>query len=116
MPTLVAIRDHKRNAWMLQARSDLDAEKALNALVVAAGLTPPYSHSLARLVELLKSQGVATEAFKQLHLKALTRTNAQTRYPADDEAPSDLFDANDSQQALTTAAAVVKAAAALLAG
>lgn len=127
----------RATAWMLQARSDLEAaqtlaqagfhaqacytasqaaEKALKALVVAAGLTPPYSHSLERLVDLLKNQGVATEVFEPLHLKALTRMNSQSRYPSADEAPADLFDANDSQQALETAAVVVEAASELLAG
>ncbi|MBM5797508.1 MAG: HEPN domain-containing protein [Cyanobacteria bacterium M_surface_7_m2_040] len=127
----------RASAWMLQSSSDLEAaktlaqagfhahacytasqaaEKALKALVVAAGLTPPYSHSLERLVDLLKAQGLATEAFEPLHLKALTRMNSQSRYPSADEAPADLFDANDSQQALTTAARVVEAASALLAG
>jgi hypothetical protein len=37
--------------------------------------------------------------------------NSETRYPQGDEAPSDLFDANDSQTALATAEDVVRIAA-----
>lgn len=125
----------RAQAWMRQARNDLEAahvtasrgfhaqacylagqaaEKALKALLLAMGITPPYSHSLERLVELLHSQGLETSAFMDLHLKPLTRMNSDSRYPQGDEAPVDLFDARDSQQALDTAEAVVRLAAAEL--
>ncbi len=125
----------RAEAWIRQAQNDLDAarcmageefdaqacylagqaaEKALKALLVAAGITPPYSHSLERFVEMLHSQGLNTHALAELHLKPLTRMNSETRYPQGDEAPSDLFDANDSQAALATAAAVLRFAAAEL--
>ncbi|MEB3173535.1 MAG: HEPN domain-containing protein [Cyanobacteriota bacterium] len=127
----------RAEAWLRQAQNDLEAarvtgqggfhaqacylagqaaEKALKAAIVAAGITPPHSHSLERLVVMLREQGIATETLDALHLKALTRMNSETRYPQGDEAPADLFDANDTQQALLTAAQVVEAAAALLAG
>jgi HEPN domain-containing protein len=92
------------------------AEKALKALLVAAGLTPPYSHALDRLVETLGEQGIAIEAFEGLRLKALTRMNSETRYPQGDEAPADLFDAQDSAEALLTAEQVLQIAASHLAG
>jgi len=57
------------------------AEKALKALLLATGITPPYSHSLERLVEMLHSQGLETSAFMDLHLKPLTRMNSDSRYP-----------------------------------
>jgi HEPN domain-containing protein len=79
-------------------------------------MTPPYSHSLERLVQLLREQGVNTQALEGLQLKALTRMNTESRYPQDDEAPADLFDGRDSELALTTASAVVQSAAAHLAG
>jgi len=127
----------RAQAWLRQADNDLEAarltagqgfhaqacylagqadEKALKAVLVAAGLTPPYSHSLERLAQLLRDQGVDTQTLEGLQLKALTRMNSESRYPQDDEAPADLFDARDSELALTTAAAVVLNAAVHLAG
>ena len=90
------------------------AEKALNALVLATGITPPYRHSLERLVEMLHSQGLDTSALMDLPLKSLTRMNSDSRNPQGDEAPVDLFGARDSRQALDTAAAVVRLVAAEL--
>jgi HEPN domain-containing protein len=90
------------------------AEKALKALLVAAGITPPYSHSLERFVEMLQTQGLNTQALTELRLKPLTRMNSDTRYPQGDEAPADLFDANDSAAALSTAEAVLRIATAEL--
>ena len=118
-------------AWIRQANNDLEAagltagqgfhaqacylagqaaEKALKALVLAAGITPPYSHSLEKLVELLQQQGMDLPGLAELHLKALTRMNSASRYPQGDEAPADLFDAKDSTTALGTAEAVVRIA------
>ncbi|MGB5135660.1 MAG: HEPN domain-containing protein [Prochlorococcaceae cyanobacterium] len=125
----------RAEAWLRQARSDLEAarcvasgefhaqacslagqaaEKALKALLVAAGITPPYSDSLERFVEMLHGQGLNTQDLGALRLKPLTRMNSDTRYPQGDEAPADLFDANDSQAALATAEAVVRIATAEL--
>ena len=122
-------------AWIRQAQNDLEAarftagqgfhaqacylagqaaEKALKALVLAAGITPPYSHSLEKLVELLQQQGLDLPDLAELHLKALTRMNSASRYPQGDEAPADLFDANDSTTAIGTAEAVVRIAMAQL--
>ncbi|MFM7653635.1 MAG: HEPN domain-containing protein [Vulcanococcus sp.] len=127
----------RSQAWIRQALNDLEAarcvaeqgfhaqtcylagqaaEKALKALVVAAGITPPHSHSLERLVELLQSEGLSVESLRDLPLKPLTRMNSETRYPQGDEAPADLFDSRDSDLALSTAASVVQLAAAELAG
>jgi HEPN domain-containing protein len=92
------------------------AEKALKAVLVAAGITPPYSHSLERLAKVLQQEGLALDALNQLHLKPLTRMISETRYPQGDEAPVDLYDANDSDSALSTADAVVQVAARALAG
>jgi len=127
----------RAEAWIRQADSDLNAarcmesqgfhaqacylaaqaaEKALKALVVATSVTPPHSHSLERLLELLDRQGLNVEPLRELRLKALTRMSSQTRYPQGDEAPADLFDAQDSEPALATATSVVGLATALLAG
>lgn len=118
----------RTEAWIRQAQNDLQAaqvtaeegfhaqacylagqaaEKALKALLVAAGITPPYSHSLEKLTELLQAQGLNLAALEALQLKALTRMNSASRYPLGDEAPADLFDARDSQLALGTATAVL---------
>lgn len=110
----------RREAWLRQARSDFEvaelteqrgfhsqacyhygqaAEKALKGLLIALGTLPPYSHSLDRLVDALSEQGIDTECLQLLHLKALTRMNSETRYPRDDEAPVDRFDARDASMA-----------------
>jgi len=110
----------RREAWLRQARSDFEvaelteqrgfhsqacyhygqaAEKALKGLLIALGTLPPYSHSLDRLVDALSEQGIDTDPLQGLHLKALTRMNSETRYPRDDEAPVDRFDARDASLA-----------------
>ena len=45
---------------------------------------------------------------QQLHLKALSRMNTETRYPRADEAPTDLYDARDSQTSLVIANKVIE--------
>lgn len=115
-------------AWVRQAQSDLAvarltaaegfhaqaryhagqaAEKALKGLLVACGVAPPYSHSLDRLLEAIADQGLDTTSVKALPLKALTRMNSETRYPQDEEAPVDRFDAHDSGRALSLATSVL---------
>ena len=101
------------NDWIEAGQA---AEKALKAVLVAAGITPPYSHSLERLATVLQQEGLALEDLNDLHLKPLTRMISETRYPQGDEAPVDLYDANDSDSALSTANAVVQVAARALAG
>ena len=122
-------------AWFRQANSDLAvarltategfhaqacyhagqaAEKALKGLLVGCGVAPPFSHSLDRLLDALAEQGLEITAIQALPLKALTRMNSETRYPQDEEAPVDRFDAHDSDQALTMATRVVAFATAVL--
>ena len=122
-------------AWFRQANSDLAvarltategfhaqacyhagqaAEKALKGLLVGCGVAPPFSHSLDRLLEALAEQGLEITAIQALPLKALTRMNSETRYPQDEEAPVDRFDAHDSDQALAMATRVVAFATAVL--
>ena len=125
----------RSEAWLRQANSDLQAarctaqegfhsqacylagqaaEEALKALLVAAGITPPHSHSLERLVEVLQSEGLRLDGLRKLRLKPLTRMNSETRYPQGDEAPANLFDNRDSDLALATAETVVNITAAEL--
>ena len=107
-------------AWLRQAQSDFAvgkltekegfhsqacyhysqaAEKALKGLLISLGTLPPYSHSLDRLAEEIRRQGVDISTFQDIHLKAISRMNSETRYPYDDEAPTDRFDDKDSAQA-----------------
>ena len=116
------------DAWLRQATSDLAvaeltaaqgyhaqacynagqaAEKALKALLLASGATPPYSHSLPRLVEMLGLNGLDAAPLKDLRLKQLSRMASESRYPLAEEAPMDLFDVHDSTPALATAGAVI---------
>jgi len=76
-------------AWIRQAQNDLEAAR----FTAGEGF-----HAQACYLA-----GQAAE-------KALTRMNSASRYPQGDEAPADLFDANDSSTALGTAEAVVRIA------
>ena len=54
------------------------AEKALKGLLISLGTLPPYSHSLYRLAEAIREQGVDTAVLDGLHLKAISRMNSET--------------------------------------
>lgn len=116
------------DAWMRQAESDFrvgqlteaqnfhsqacyhygqTAEKALKGLLISLGIVPPYSHSLDRLVDELAGQGINVAPLRKLHLKGLSRMNSESRYPRDDEAPVDRFDARDSSLACHAAQVVL---------
>jgi len=115
-------------AWLRQADSDLAvgqlteakgfhsqacyhysqaAEKALKGALISVGILPPYSHSLDRLINALEQQGVKSNALQALHIRALSRMSSETRYPQNDEAPADRFDAKDSAQARTIAESIL---------
>lgn len=115
-------------AWLRQAQSDFAvgkltekegfhsqacyhysqaAEKALKGLLISLGTLPPYSHSLDRLIEEIRQQGVDITTFQDIHLKAISRMINETRYPYDDEAPTDRFDEKDSAQARSVAQQVL---------
>lgn len=51
--------------------------------------------------------GAEARALQSHHLKALSRMTTATRYPDGEEAPSDLFDAMDSDSALATARVIM---------
>jgi HEPN domain-containing protein len=85
-------------------------------LLLGCGVVPPYSHSLDRLLDVLGKQGLDITTLQALSLKALTRMSSETRYPQDEEAPVDRFDAHDSDQALAMATRVVAFASAVLRG
>ncbi|MEB3193703.1 MAG: HEPN domain-containing protein [Cyanobacteriota bacterium] len=118
----------RAEAWLRQATSDFGvaeltasqgyhaqacyhagqaAEKALRALLVASGATPPYSHSLPKLVEMLEQIGLDLGPLQDLQLKQLSRMASESRYPQAEEAPMDRFDAHDSTPALAMAGTVI---------
>ena len=55
----------------------------------------------------LEAGGVDVTPLRTVRLKALSRMNTETRYPSDSEAPTDRFDAEDSEQARTAASQVM---------
>ncbi len=83
------------------------AEKSLKGLLIALGEEPPRSHALERLVDALAATGLPVDQLRELQLKALSRMTTATRYPDGDEAPVDLFDARDCEQALAIARSVL---------
>lgn len=116
-------------AWLKQAENDLAmadyardgaffaqccyhsaqaAEKALKGLLIALGEEPPHSHSLDRLVDRLAGVGVRVEPLRELRLKTLSRMTTASRYPDGEEAPVDLFDAADCEEALEIAGGVLQ--------
>ena len=118
----------RADAWMRQAKSDWavaeltaqqgfysqacyhygqSAEKALKAMLISLGSLPPYSHALDRLVESLEAEGVDVTPIRTVRLKALSRMNSETRYPSENEAPADRFDAEDSDEARSVAEQVM---------
>jgi HEPN domain-containing protein len=50
---------------------------------------------------------VATEPLAGLRLNALSQMNSATRYPDGDQAPSELFDRVDAEEAMLTAKKVL---------
>ena len=118
----------RADAWMRQAKSDWavaeltaqqgfhsqacyhygqSAEKALKAMLISLGSLPPYSHALDRLVDNLEAGGVDVTPIRTVRLKALSRMNSETRYPSENEAPADRFDAEDSDEARSVAEQVM---------
>jgi HEPN domain-containing protein len=92
------------------------AEKACKAVLIGVVVEPPRSHSLERLVEALEAVGLDTQPLRALRLPALSRMNTATRYPDGEEAPRDLFDGRDSEDALQAARAVLAWASQALGG
>ena len=99
----------RRNGFHAQACffATQAAEKALKGAILELGGEPPRSHVLGMLVKLLAAEGLDVTALAPLPLTALSRMTVTSRYPLDDTPPSELFDARDSDQALSTAEAVL---------
>ena len=71
------------------------------------GVEPPHAQVLNDLVQRLGDNGLNTDQLETLPLRALSRMAIQSRYPLDATPPSELFDAADAEQALSTAAEVL---------
>ena len=118
----------RTGAWRRQARNDLElaelarrndfhaqacffatqaAEKALKGAILELGQEPPHTQVLGQLVKLLAAEGLDVTALAPLPLTALSRMTVTSSDPLDDTPPSELFDPRDSDQALTTAEAVL---------
>ena len=118
------------NAWLSQAENDLAlarlacdngylaqacffasqaAEKALKSALLELGQEPPHTHVLADLTAALAASGLDVAALEGLPLRRLSRMAITSRYPLDATPPSELFDREETEQALDTAAAVIRA-------
>ena len=97
-------------AWLVQARNDLDlaelacrhgflaqacyfasqaAEKALKSALLELGLEPPHTHVLGDLLTRLQAAGLDITSFQTLPLKALSRMGITSRYPIDATPPAE---------------------------
>ena len=118
------------NAWLSQAENDLAlarlacengylaqacffasqaAEKALKSALLELGLAPPHTQVLTDLTGALAASGLDVAALERLPLRRLSRMAVTSRYPMDATPPSELFDRDETDQALDTAAAVIRA-------
>ena len=116
------------DAWLRQAHNDLElaqlakdndylaqacfyasqaAEKGLKSALLELGLEPPHTHVLNDLVKRLKETGLDTQALEVIPLRSLSRMAIQSRYPMDATPPSELFDPDETDQALATAREVL---------
>ena len=118
------------NAWLTQAENDLAlahlacdngylaqacffasqaVEKALKSALLELGQEPPHTHVLNDLTASLAASGLDVAALEGLPLRRLSRMAITSRYPLDATPPSELFDREETDQALDTAAAVIRA-------
>ena len=116
------------DAWLRQAQNDLElaqlardngylaqacfyasqaAEKGLKSALLELGLEPPHTHVLNDLTRRLKETGLETKDLEALSLRSLSRMAIQSRYPVDATPPSELFDPDETDQALATAREVL---------
>ena len=118
------------NAWLSQAENDLAlarlacdngylaqacffasqaAEKALKSALLELGQEPPHTHVLPDFTAALAASGLDVAALEGLPLRRLSRMAITSRYPMDATPPSELFDRDETEQALDTAASVIRA-------
>ncbi|QEY32358.1 HEPN domain-containing protein [Synechococcus sp. RSCCF101] len=115
-------------AWLRQAENDLAlaelakahgflaqacffasqaAEKALKGALLELGLEPPHTHVLGDLVHRLQDAGLDVTPFAALPLQRLSRMAISSRYPQESTPPSELFDLDETREAIGTARSVI---------
>ena len=83
-------------------------KKGLKSALLELGLEPPpHTHVLNDLTRRLKGTGLETKDLEALSLRSLSRMAIQSRYPVDATPPSELFDPEETDQALATAREVL---------
>ena len=128
MTSFRQLRQQRHGAWRLQAHNNLAfakfakdngywaqscyyasqaAANGLKGALLELGIEPPPTHVLNDLVQRLGDNGLNTEQLKALSLRRLSRMAIQSSYPLDTTPPSDLFDPEDAEQVLSTAAEVL---------
>ena len=93
--------------WRKHALTSQAAEKGLKSALLELGLEPPHTHVLNDLTRRLKETGLETKDLEALSLRSLSRMAIQSLYPVDATPPSELFDPDETDQALTTAPEVL---------
>ena len=99
-----------REAWAHLPESDSVIWRNISKVAIPLlelGLEPPYTHVLNDLVQRLQQTGLETQDLEALPLRSLSRMAIQSRYPMDATPPSELFDPDETDQALTTAREVL---------
>ena len=71
------------------------------------GTGAPHTHVLNDLTGRLKETGLETKDLEALPLCSISRMAIQSRYPVDSTPPSELFDPEETDQALATAREVL---------
>ena len=83
------------------------AEKALKSALIELGVDPPHTPVLLDLVRSMQATGLDVGSLLVLPLQRLSRMAISSRYPMDNTPPSEVFDAEETDQALYTAATVI---------
>ena len=81
----------------------------MKSALLELGLEPPHTHVPTDLTTALAASGLDVAALERLPLRRLSRMAISSRYPMDVTPPSELFDRDETDQALDTAAAVIRA-------
>ncbi|KKR34097.1 MAG: HEPN domain protein [Candidatus Gottesmanbacteria bacterium GW2011_GWC2_39_8] len=81
------------------------AEKALKALILYFGITPPKIHSLDRLISLIRNKTDISEI--ETHCRNLDKYYITTRYPGQYGGPEGLYDEDDAGEAVISAETIL---------
>ena len=109
-----ALYDLKSATWQLEGTfytsacfaAQQSAEKALKAFILYNGIRLPKSHSLDRLLSILKEQNIDV-SFIETPAKTLDIYYITTRYPGQYGGPEGLYDKTDAKEAIKSAQAIL---------